>query len=119
MNLDSDDDIDELKEIIKKKKLTWRSFQNDEGVDGTISEMWGISGWPTIFLIDARIARRVAPDAAMTSLFRKGHGNVIARSGPTGRDAAIHSLDPPDGMRSILSLSPVAAARHSFHVPTS
>ena len=53
IGVNSDGDIDELKEIIKKKNLTWRSFQNDEGVDGTISDMWGIQGWPTIFLIDA------------------------------------------------------------------
>ena len=46
-------EIDEVKEIIKKKNLTWRSFQNAEGVDGKISDMWGIQGWPTMFLIDA------------------------------------------------------------------
>ena len=53
IGVNSDSDIEELKEIIKKKNLTWRSFQNEAGVDGTISEMWGIAGWPTIFLIDA------------------------------------------------------------------
>lgn len=53
IGVNSDSDIDELKKIIKKKNLTWRSFQNDEGAEGVISENWGIQGWPTIFLIDA------------------------------------------------------------------
>ena len=53
IGVNSDGDIDKLKEIIKEKNLTWRSFRNDEGVDGKISEMWGIRGWPTVFIIDA------------------------------------------------------------------
>lgn len=53
IGVNSDGDIDELKEIIKEKNLTWRSFRNDEGVDGKISELWGIQGWPTVFIIDA------------------------------------------------------------------
>ena len=53
IGVNSDNDIEQLKEIIKEKNLTWRSFQNQAGVDGPISEMWGIAGWPTIFLIDA------------------------------------------------------------------
>ena len=54
IGVNSDDDIDVLKEVIKEKNLTWRSFQNEEGVDGTISDNWGIQGWPTIYLIDAK-----------------------------------------------------------------
>ncbi len=53
IGVNSDGDIDKLKEIIIEKNLTWRSFQNDEGKDGVISDMWGIQGWPTIFIIDA------------------------------------------------------------------
>jgi len=52
IGVNSDGDIDKLKETIKTKNLTWRSFQNDEGTDGVISDMWGIKGWPTVFLID-------------------------------------------------------------------
>ena len=53
LGVNSDEDLDELRETIKKKKLTWRSFQNDEGVDGKISDDWAIEGWPTLFVIDA------------------------------------------------------------------
>lgn len=53
VGVNSDGDVEALREIIKEKKLTWRSFQNEEGVDGKISDMWGIQGWPTVFIIDA------------------------------------------------------------------
>ena len=54
LGVNSDEDLDELRETIKEKKLTWRSFQNDEGVDGKISDDWAIEGWPTLFVIDAK-----------------------------------------------------------------
>ena len=53
IGVNSDDDVEELRGIIKKKKLTWRSFQNKAGVDGPISTAWNIKGWPTVFIIDA------------------------------------------------------------------
>lgn len=66
IGVNSDSDIEELREIIVKKNLTWRSFQNDKGKDGVISELWGIQGWPTIFIIDAEGVIRW-----------KGHGGDI------------------------------------------
>ena len=85
IGVNSDDDIDELKEIIKEKNLTWRSFQNEAGVDGTISDMWGIAGWPTIFLIDAEGVIRWTDhssngmDDMITELLAEiGHEVVIA-----------------------------------------
>ena len=36
------------------KNLTWRSFWNDSGADGKISDAWHIQGWPTIFVLDAK-----------------------------------------------------------------
>ena len=54
IGVNSDPDLEKLREIVKKKKLTWRSFQNEEGADGKISEEWGIKGWPTMFVIDAK-----------------------------------------------------------------
>ena len=66
IGVNSDGDLDELREVIKEKKLTWRSFQNDAGKDGVISDLWGIKGWPTIFIIDAEGVIRW-----------KGHGGDI------------------------------------------
>jgi len=44
--------LQQLRETIKKKNLTWRSFQNENGKDGVISEQWDIQGWPTLYILD-------------------------------------------------------------------
>ena len=54
VGVNSDRDLNVLKEVIKEKNLTWRSFQNDKGVDGKISDMWAIQGWPTVFILDEK-----------------------------------------------------------------
>jgi hypothetical protein len=51
IGVNSDDDLDEIRDIVKKKNLTWRSFQNQQS-DGAIADKWGIRGWPTIFILD-------------------------------------------------------------------
>ena len=39
---------------VKENELNWRSFQNEiEGVPGSISKTWMVSGWPTIIILDA------------------------------------------------------------------
>jgi len=45
-------DLQEIRQIVIEKSLTWRSFQNI-GSSPPISEAWGVQGWPTIYLIDA------------------------------------------------------------------
>ncbi len=52
IGVNSDDDLDEIREIVKEKDITWRSFQN-EHEDGSISDAWNVSGWPTIYVMDA------------------------------------------------------------------
>ncbi len=52
IGVNSDDDLDEIRKIVKEKNITWRSFQNVQG-DKKISDEWSVSGWPTIYVIDA------------------------------------------------------------------
>ncbi len=79
IGVNSDSDLDEIREIVKEKNLTWRSFQNEQDY-GAISDLWGINGWPTIFLVDAdgkiryRDLRGSAMDAAIEELLKElGH----------------------------------------------
>ena len=51
IGVNSDQDLEEIRKIVKDKNLTWRSFQN-EGTDEKISDKWRIRGWPTIFILD-------------------------------------------------------------------
>lgn len=53
IGVNSDKDREELKQVLVDKKLTWRSFWNGGGTNGPISRQWKVSGWPSIWVIDA------------------------------------------------------------------
>jgi hypothetical protein len=52
LGVNGDDDLAKAKEVSAKEGITWRSFWNG-GPHGPISLKWGVSGWPTVYLIDA------------------------------------------------------------------
>ena len=53
IGVNSDRDLDKLRDTVKEKNLTWRSFWNGKGgTDGPISNLWNVRGWPTIYIID-------------------------------------------------------------------
>ena len=55
IGVNSDKDTADLQAKNEKEQITWRSFWNGaEGTGGPISKRWGISGWPTLYLIDAQ-----------------------------------------------------------------
>src|SRR4051794_32005097 len=53
IGVNSDDDRDTVKQAIADENLTWRSFF-DGGTGGPIARAWGVRGWPTIVVIDAK-----------------------------------------------------------------
>lgn len=54
IGVNSDRDLDSIREIVKTKNITWRSFWNGpDGPGGSISTKWNVSGWPTIYVLDA------------------------------------------------------------------
>ncbi len=54
IGVNSDRDRAELKKVMDKEKITWRSFWNGGSTQGPISDRWDLEGWPTLFLIDAK-----------------------------------------------------------------
>ena len=91
IGVNSDPDREEIRETVKEKNITWRSFWNGEqGTRGPISSAWKVQSWPTIYLIDAegRI-RFVGPrgeklDEAISELLAEiGHDVEIAHEGAT------------------------------------
>jgi hypothetical protein len=52
LGVNSDDDREQLKQVLVKEKLTWRSFWDDGSTDGPIARRWNVTGWPTLYLID-------------------------------------------------------------------
>lgn len=53
IGINSDGPADKLKEILKKNEITWRQAV-DESTSGPLATRWNVSGWPTIYVIDAK-----------------------------------------------------------------
>ena len=58
LGINSDEDRDALKRIVKEKKLTWRSWWDGGGTGGPIATRWNINGWPTLYIIDHEVVIR-------------------------------------------------------------
>ncbi len=76
IGVNSDRDLDSIREIVKEKNISWRSFWNGpEGTSGPISTAWNVSGWPTIYVLDGegrirfKNVRGDAMDKALETLF--------------------------------------------------
>ena len=53
VGVNSDESLDEIREVVGKKNISWRSFWNGpEGTRGPISTKWGVGSWPTTYLLD-------------------------------------------------------------------
>ncbi len=85
VGVNSDDDLDELKKVLKEENITWRSFQNDRGDDPAISDDWVVQGWPTIYVIDQEgviryknVREKGLDDAIATLLAEMGHKVTIS-----------------------------------------
>jgi len=54
LGINSDKDRDELKKVLEKEQITWRSFWNGGSTSGPISKAWHVHAWPTIYVLDAQ-----------------------------------------------------------------
>jgi hypothetical protein len=54
IGVNSDRDRDELKQVLQEERITWRSFWNGGSTNGPISRAWKVTGWPSIWVIDAK-----------------------------------------------------------------
>jgi hypothetical protein len=52
LGINSDPDRAELKEVMKKEQITWRSWWDGGSTSGPIAKKWNVSGWPTIYVLD-------------------------------------------------------------------
>ncbi len=53
VGVNSERTIEAAKEAVKKNNLTWKNFYDGEPA-GPIATRWNVSGWPTIYVIDAK-----------------------------------------------------------------
>ena len=77
IGVNSDKDKGELKKVMEKEEITWRSFWNGGSTQGPISKAWKVTGWPTIYVLDAegtiryRNVRGAEMDKAVDSLLKE------------------------------------------------
>jgi len=83
IGVNSDKDLEKIQEVVKEKNLTWRSFWNGpDGTGGPISTKWGVTGWPTIYVLDSKGVIRFknvrgdAMDRALETLLAEMGENV-------------------------------------------
>ena len=48
------DPKDRLRQAMKKENITWRSWWDGGNTEGPIAKAWNVSGWPTIYVLDAK-----------------------------------------------------------------
>ena len=53
IGVNSDVDLEALRPVLAKERITWRSFWNGpEGTNGPVSRRWNVTGWPTVYVLD-------------------------------------------------------------------
>jgi peroxiredoxin len=48
------DTKDRVRQAMKKENITWRSWWDGGNTEGPIAKAWNVSGWPTIYVLDAK-----------------------------------------------------------------
>jgi hypothetical protein len=52
LGVNSDDSRDEVKKIVAKNQLTWRSWWDGGTTRGPIQTAYNVSHWPTVYVLD-------------------------------------------------------------------
>jgi hypothetical protein len=83
LGVNSDRNLDQLHAAMQAESITWRSWWDGGGTGGPIATSYGVTGWPTIYVLDARgvvrykNVRGEALDRAVDQL-------LAERAGPRG-----------------------------------
>ena len=90
------DPMENVQEALVRENITWRSFFNGGSTGGPISGAWGVTGWPTIYVIDHegvirfKNVRGEAMDKAVDELLGPAMAAILANL--KSEDAAVRGL---------------------------
>ena len=76
VGINSDQDLQKLKERMKEENITWPSWR-DASTDGPIATAWNVHGWPTTYVLDDKgvirykDVRDEAMDKAVNTLLKE------------------------------------------------
>ena len=88
LGINSDPSKEELKKIMAKEKITWRSWWDGGDTEGPIATKWNVGGWPTIYVLDGngviryKNVREKELDKAVDTLLKEMDG---AKKAPQGK----------------------------------
>jgi hypothetical protein len=54
LGINSDSGRKEVKDILQKEHITWRSWWDGGTTEGPIASRWNVSAWPTTYVLDGR-----------------------------------------------------------------
>lgn len=54
LGINSDTDRSEIKAVLQKEQIAWRSFWNGGSTQGPLSTAWNVRSWPTVYVLDSR-----------------------------------------------------------------
>jgi hypothetical protein len=54
LGVNSDNDRKELKKVMEKEEITWRSWWDGGSTAGLIASKWNVHGWPSIYILDGK-----------------------------------------------------------------
>ena len=52
LGVNSDDNRDEVKKVLERNQLSWRSWWDGGSTQGPIATKYNVRGWPTLYLLD-------------------------------------------------------------------
>jgi Thioredoxin-like len=52
LGINSDDDREEVKKVVAREQLTWRSWWDGGSTQGPIQIAYNVKHWPTIYVLD-------------------------------------------------------------------
>ena len=52
LGINSDGDKQQLKKVMEKEEITWRSWFDGGNTSGPIATKWNVHGWPTLYVLD-------------------------------------------------------------------
>ena len=104
IGVNSDKDLEKLRETVKAKDITWRSFWNGpDGTSGPISKRWQVRGWPTLYVLDAEgviryegVRGEEMDEAITTLLGEMGHEVTIVHEDEEDEEEKKKEADSED-----------------------
>lgn len=94
IGVNSDRDREQLKQVMEKEEITWRSWWDGGSTQGPIATTWNVRGWPTIYVLDAqgvirfKNVRGQRMDEAVDQLLKEIDGGESVDSGTEAAESA-------------------------------